>query len=358
MKTNAVQTWEAYKTRLLAKLAPTLASLNYTLDDLQPHTKGERHVIQAVGGGRKLVLLGHAANGTRVVIKVADEPEGIRELEHERACRVVLERIRFAYGEFFAPAELFFGERDGLLVSVTEFVAQDEPFLERPVEEQFAIALKAFKAQEGAHATTAAHRVWVARSFGEIHAAQYCANARAYVRDIGSENLVFARAVELLCENQETLDRYGSFLTHWDFLPQNFRIKGDKLYLLDQSSLRFSNKYEGWARFVNFMELYNPPLARALARYVADNRAPEERLSLKLMRAYRLLELVLHHTLLLPKTTGNLHALSAARVAFWTRVLACVLDDRNVPTETVDAYKAKRDALRSNDEKVRQQGLH
>lgn len=361
METDPVQTWEAYTTRLLARLVPALASLNYALDDEQPHIQGERHVIQAVGGGRKLVLLGHFANGKRVVIKVADDPEGIRELKHEHACRAVLERIHFAYGEFFAPAELFFGQRDCLVMSVTEFIAQDKPFLERPVEDQFTIALNAFKAQESAHATTAAHVAWVARTFGEMHAAQYCANARAYIRDMSRtclKNNDLARAEELLCGNQETLDRYGSFLTHWDFLPQNFRIKDDKLYLLDQSSLRFGNKYEGWARFVNFMELYNPPLARALVRYVADNRAPEEKLCLKLMRAYRLLELTLHHALLLPRTTGNLHTLSAARVAFWTTVLACVLDDRDVPTETVDTYKAKRDALRSDDEKIRQKDLH
>ncbi|MBU6323783.1 MAG: hypothetical protein KGI41_02795 [Patescibacteria group bacterium] len=358
METDATQAWEAYRERLLAKLRPVLASLRYTLDDEQPHTQGERHVIQAVGGGRKLVLLGRAADGMSVVVKAADEPEGVREIEHERACRAILERIHFAYGAFSAPAELFFGKRDGLTLSVTEFIEQDQPFLGRTIEDQFGIALAAFKAQESAHATTAAHRAWVARTFGEIDAAQYCANARAYARDIGSENPAFARAATLLCEHAETLDRYGSFLTHWDFLPQNFRIRDGKLYLLDQSSLRFGNKYEGWARFVNFMELYNPALARAFVRYVADNRTPEETLSLKLMRAYRLLELVLHHALLLPRTSGNLHALSAARIAFWTTVLECVLDDRNVPEATVEAYKAKRDALRSDDEKARQKNLH
>lgn len=358
METNAAQTWEAYKARLLARLRPVLTVLGYTLDDEQPHTQGERHVIQAVGGGRKLVLLGRAANGARVVVKAADEPEGMRELEHERACRAVLERIHFAYGAFSAPNEIFFGRRGGLTLFITEFIEQSEPFLTRSTEDQFTIALKAFKAQESAHATTAAHRAWVARTFGEMDAAQYCANARTYIRDIGSENPAFARAAALLCEHAETLDRYGSFLTHWDFLPQNFRIRDGKLYLLDQSSLRFGNKYEGWARFVNFMELYNPVLARALVRYVADNRTSEESQALKLMRVYRLLELILHHALLLPETTGNLHTLSEARVEFWTTVLECVLDDRGVPEATVEAYKAKRDSLRSADEKLRQKDLH
>ena len=48
------------------------------------------------------------------------------------------------------------------------------------------------------------------------------------------------------------------------------------MYLLDHSSLRFGNKYEGWARFRNFTTFYNRPLEEALLLYMRNNRAEEK----------------------------------------------------------------------------------
>lgn len=159
-------------------------------------------------------------------------------------------------------------------------------------------------------------------------------------------------------ENEETLDRYGGFLTHWDFVPQNFRIRNKRLYLLDHSSIRFGNKYESWARFLNFMTLYNPELAGALVEYVRRNREPEELKSLKLMRLYRLVELIRYYAAWLMNTEENLYELTRARIAFWTNVLDAVLHDREVSMEAIRDYRTKRDALRSDEEKKRQIGLH
>jgi hypothetical protein len=166
------------------------------------------------------------------------------------------------------------------------------------------------------------------------------------------------KTIEMLDDNEKTLDQYGGFLTHWDFIPQNFRIRDGKLYLLDHSSIRFGNKYEGWARFTNFMTLYNPPLAAALIQYVALNRTPEESLALKLMRAYRLVELIRYYASWLSRTEGSLHELTRVRIAFWTQALEAILAERELASEVIESYKSKRDALRSPEEKLRQKDLH
>ena len=338
----------------LANAAPVLSEMGYALDDKQPHIAGERALTGPIGGGHKLLLLGKDSGGARVVIKMGRDPKAIAEMRHERACRDLLEEIRFASEVFHSPKEIAFKKRGGYTVLVTEFVEQDSAFLERPVEEKFELALGAFKAQEGAHAATYEHARAIKGTFGEMRAKEYVAKLREYAREAGGLDAALA----FVEENAATLEQYCGFLTHWDFMPQNIRVRDGKIYLLDHSSLRFGSKYEGWARFINFMELYNPPLARALVRYVQDNRAPEESLALKAMRAYRLAELIRYYDGWLGRTEGNLRELAQARIVFWKSVLDAVLADKEVAPELVEAYKKTRDTLRSEEEKERQKGLH
>ena len=375
---NVKKKWEDYCMQMLVQLNPLLRSRGYELDHKQPHIMGERFLTRPIMGGRKLVLLGRSIkDGTRVVIKASNEPKGIQELEDERWSREVLEEIKFAYQTFFSPRELAFfktHEVKGFAILVTEFIEQERPFLARTLKEQFRLALAAFKAQEGAHATTYGHQS-VMKSIGKMRAVDYYIKAGEY-RKIGAyaQDLVglviddeelypqldtaLNKAIEIIRNNEETLDRYGDFLTHWDFIPQNFRIRDEKLYLLDHLSIRSGNKYEGWARFINFMVLYNPPLADALVEYVHLNRTPEESLALKLMRVYRLMELIRYYASWLSQTDGNLHELTRTRIAFWTEVLQAVLDDKKVGDGIIEAYKKKRDALRGEEEKLRQKELH
>ena len=93
-------------------------------------------------------------------------------------------------------------------------------------------------------------------------------------------------------------------------------------------------------------------------QYVRDNRATEELLALKLVRVYRLAELVRYYTGWLSVTEGNLNELAKARIAFWGKVLEAVLNDQEVPAAVIELYKQKRDSLRSEEEKLRQVGLH
>ena len=338
----------------LEAVAPILVRMGYTLDAKQPHIAGERALTGPIGGGHKLLLLGTDAHGTRVVIKISNDPKAVAEMEHERVCRDLLEQIRFATEVFHSPKELVFEKHDGYTVLVTEFVEQDKAFLERPIDEQFSLALAAFKAQEGAHATTYEHARVITKTFGEMRSDDYLKKLGEYVR----ETTGLEPALEFVDKNKETLEQYCGFLTHWDFTPQNIRVHQGEIYLLDHSSLRFGNKYEGWARFINFMELYNPELARALVQYVKDNRTPEESLSLKLMRIYRLAELVRYYTSWLPRTEGNLHTLAEARITFWKAILEAVLKNAEISPTLVEEYKKTRDSLRSEEEKERQKGLH
>ena len=350
----------------LAVATPILRELGYELDVEQPHTVGERYLMQAVTttSGRKLILLGRRMrDGTRVVIKVTDDPAGMRELEHERICRTVLARIHFAYRVFRSPEELFFGIRSGQLLSIQRFIEQESTFLARPLVEQFSLALKAFKAQESAHVATYGHERLIKKTFGMINAPDYLAAFEGFKKNILRELPNTApmdtlnKALEELKNGRETIEQYCGFLTHTDFVPHNFRIIEGDIYLLDHSSLRFGNKYEGWARFVNFMTLYNPPLADALTEYVRLNRTPEESISLKLMRVYRLGEIIWYYTDTLKKCSGNLCLLNEERVRFWANVLSIVLHDEKMPPRVLDDYRRTRDKLRSEDEKFRQKNL-
>ena len=352
----------------LAEILPVLSKLGFELEEKQPHLLGERFVMRAITtkAGKKLILIGRSrSDNMRVVIKVASDREGADELEHERVCRRVLGNIRFAYQIFHSPREIVFVKDGPLTISVQQFLEQECTFLERTLQEQFKLALKAFKAQESAHATTYAHYQLATRTFGSRAGAEYIKNFESFrskiANELGSDHASTAllkTCGELLNEHRDTIEQYAGFLTHTDFVPHNIRIQKNDIYLLDHSSIVFGNKYEGWARFINFMTLYNPPLESALLQYVRENRASEETLSLKLMRIYRLGEIVWFYVDASTKTSGDLRALELRRVEFWCDVLRCVLEDIPLSDKVREAYKRDRDNLRSSDEKERQVGLH
>ncbi len=367
MTNDAEYKWKEYCDAELRTASPLLDLWGVELEDEQPHLGGERYLMQNVttASGRKLILLGKMRDtGKRLVIKVTSDAGGRRELEHERECRKLLSEIGFAYESFLSPTEIRFEQVGPLTISVQEFIEQERAFLERPIEEQFALALKAFKTQEGVHATTYGHARRIVRHFGEMHSKDYLRLFSHFARNIqasqpnASLESLLKRSYSFLSENKEILEQYTGFLTHTDFVPHNIRVVDEDIYLLDHSSLRFGNKYEGWARFINFMVLYNRELASALVEYVQVNRTPEESLSLRLMRVYRLGEIIWFYVRTLEKSSGDMRALTAARVRFWSEVLASVLADEEIQETIVTDYIRMRDSLRSEEEKKRQQGLH
>jgi hypothetical protein len=369
-RSDSAKAWADYREAEFIRLDPILARLGYTLDEEQVHTQGERFLMAGAqdvgGGGRKLVLMGkRKADGLPVVIKASSEAGGIREIETERQARQTLATLPFAYRTLRVPDELWYGNQEGVRLFITEFIAQDQPFLARPLIEQFALALDTFKAQESVHATTSSHARSIRSVFGMKRASDYldsfaCFKNDALANDPENAELAdtFARAETYLQAHAGTLEQYADFLTHADFVPHNLRVRNGEVYLLDCASLHFGNKYESWARFLNFMLLYNRPLEEALVTYVKENRTPEESESLRLLRIYKLGKLLEYHAGTLPRTEGDLNALGVRRVAFWRQVLESILTEKSLSDELITAYKADRDTLRSGDEKKRQESLH
>lgn len=360
------QTWREYIATELAQLRGTLARAGYQLDETQPHIVGERFLMQNITttSGQKIILLGTDLNGNRVVIKATNDPAGKSELEHERACRQLLTTINFAYEPFTAPEEIAYWEEGGYVISVQQYITQSSAFIDRPLPEQFQYALNAFKTQESARATTPSHYRTIAKTFGIRTSADYLTKAAQFQQTIATHMNgtpvvdTTATALSKLTNNLERIEQYCGFLTHTDFVPHNFRIKDGTMYLLDTASLEFGNKHESWARFLNFMTLYNYKLEAALISYVEKNRAAEERESLQLMRLYRLIEIITYYIKTLERSAGDLQKLNTARVHFWCNVLQAELHDERVRRDIVESYRITRDRLRTQDEKERQKNLH
>ncbi len=358
---GAAAAWAEYRNAELARLQPVLRELGYELEEEQVHLGGERYLT----AGRKLVLVGRrSSDGMRVIIKASSDRDGVAEIERELAYRGVLEQLNFAYHVFLSPPVLLDEQRGALRLLVTEFIEQSSTFLARPLEEQFFLALKAFEGLEGVHATTYGHRRDVRSTLGMWSSGTYLAELGSRRRELGGlggDQLV-AASLDVACraleESRDVVDRYSGFLTHWDLVPHNLRVSGHGIYLLDHSALRFGCRYEGWARFINFMALYNPPLEVALVRYVAENRGPDHSRALRAMRLYRLAELALYYRRTLHEAEGSLGQLNQLRVSFWVAVQRAIVDGQQVNPTTVGTYRAERDALRAEDERIRQAELH
>lgn len=359
-KDNIVQEWVNYREQARLELVPALEKkLGCNIDYAQPHLQGERYLM----GAHKLVLLGRRGQ-KRVVVKASNKKSGIKEIEQEHLCRETLKKIDFAYHVFHIPEELWWGHVNEWTVAITEYIEQPAPFLGRPLGEQFSLALRAFKLQESVHATTYAHAKIIRKVFGFWGAATYTRSfsrfrARTHVNapHITALSTTIDRAQKELVAQSENIERYCGFLTHADFALQNLRITKNDMYLIDLASLRFGNKFESWARFLNFALLYNRPLEHALTQYVKDNRSEEEQSSLRLMRIYKLGELLAYHARAYANSEGDLKHLSETRLVFWTRVLTTHLDTITLKDGTIEEYKKTRDSLRSGAEKHRQKEL-
>ena len=364
MTSDAKLSWEEYRDRELAILNPLLNELGFSLDEKQPHIGGERYLMRAVttASGMKLLLLGkETSTGRRVVIKTSSEEGGQGEIAHERVCKDMLTRAQLTSTSLLFPEELLFTERQSYTIAVQLFIETQGQFIDRPVDEQFRIALRALEAQEAVQVTTFERLGLDVDVFGRRTASDYEKQAAAFAGDVVAafpeKRELVERALQFVQEGVSTIEAYGDTLTHTDFVPHNLRVVGEDVYLLDLSSLRFGNKYEGWARFLNFMELYNPELVGMFSKHVQENR-PEEVEALALMRVYRLLEILWYYRNTLDRSEGDLLTLNRARIDWWAHVLERTLEGEGSVPETRLAYITLRDSLRSPEEKVRQQGLH
>lgn len=325
------------------------------LDTEQLHIGGERAVMSP----HKYVLTGHTVNdNTRVVFKCAKHKSGVAEMKAEHTIRNGLADMPFAEQDLLLPKELFFGLTDGSTISITEFIEQTKVMFDYSLAEQFFMVLQGLEAQESFHATTREHRNQVTGLFPTFSPQKYIQTFKEFSHNVTTE---IPNLTELLSEaklaletNTNILNTFDGYLMHSDFVPHNFRIKKKQLVLLDSSSFHFGNKYESWARLINFMEIHNPKLVPLLLNYIRNDRGENEYKDLQLMRIYKIGFLLNFYVNSLAKTDGNFHELTKVRITFWTATLKAVLSDTPVNMKDHITYVTSRDRLRTNTEKKRQ----
>ncbi|MCA9357299.1 hypothetical protein H6784_02580 [Candidatus Nomurabacteria bacterium] len=351
--------WEDFTESEIAAILPTLQAKGIELLKTQPHISGERYLMS----GRKIVLIGRQIDSSKkIIIKTSADKPSLAEIEHERITRVTLESLPFAYHPLLAPKELWSEKIGERVIVAAEYIEQPVSYLSLPLEQQFDLILQAFTMLEGVHATTAAHTKSIQNIFGVWRASDYLKSAGDFVAQISNTDCIkspepYQQAIEILCQSITDVERYCDFLTHDDFALHNFRFNDNKIYLIDHASLIFGNKHESWARFMNYMLLYNRDLEQALVKYLNDNTAPEETASLRLMRIYKALELICYHCQATNNAEGNLRELSKQRVSFWTELLKALISDQPLNENIITDYKNNRDSLRSTEELARQKEL-
>ncbi|MBI4692184.1 MAG: hypothetical protein HY773_01950 [Candidatus Terrybacteria bacterium] len=369
MKAEYKQEWDMYLKKEIAEITPFLTELGFVLDVEQPHVGGERYLMS----GRKIILIGYRkSDGKKAIIKISSDPLEKNEIERERNLREILLNLNFSYKTFLFPEELVFARRGKYVIYATAYIEQENPFLGRSLEEQFFLALRIFEAQEGFHATASSHIKKIKGKFRKSNVHElFASNAREYMlsfekfeksvlaNDPDNKRVaeVIGRAKEIIFKNHVAIERYSSFLTHADCAPHNLRVSVKDIYLLDYTSMHFGNKYEGWARFLNFMVIFNQPLEIALVDYVRQNRGEEEYLVLRLMRMYKICFLLKYYTEALTKTSGDLHEIARLGVEFWTDALQSIIDNEVLPEEKIRLFNQKRELLRSEEEKKRQKEI-
>ncbi len=349
-------TWKEIFESELRALYPILETLEFILDEDQPHISGERFLMTR----NKLVLSGtEKRSGAKIIIKAAIHPDGKQEIKKEKLARDTLKILPFARDVLLFPREILFKEIHGWLLFLTEYIAQEKVFVEHTTEEQFFLILRAFEAQESFHATTFEHLKGVEKIFPIHHATEYISTFKEFVaRASRAQNThvsdSMSEALELLTTHKTIIDQFGNYLVHTDFVPHNFRVASHALYVLDAAAVEFGNKYEGWARLLNYMVIHNPELEHLLVKYLKTNRSSSDMLSLKLMRMYKIGFLIDYYLRSIEKTQGDLRKLTERRIEFWNNILQLIVRDLEIPVAIIEEYKNERDSLRSNEEKERQ----
>jgi len=325
-------------------------------DDNQLHVGDERAIMSP----HKFVFTGtDTTTGSRVVLKCSNHPDGIAEMYSEHIISHTLQSLPFSEELLNAPRELFYGTKHGYTVGITEFIEQNTVFSAHTLQEQFFMALQSLEAQEAFHATTSEHRGYVRDSF-TIHSPVYYQETTAvFTQTITNQAPQYTDLLKNIVGEinsaQQLLSIYDGYLIHTDFVPHNFRIAKDHVYLLDFSSFRLGNKYESWARFVNFMEVHSPELVPLLVNYVDSDRGAEEANMFRLMRLHKALFLAHFYTNNIQKTSGDMQKLAQMRLDIWMKIIDSLYHTKDSPIEEINRYRVERNTLRSETEKARQQ---
>jgi len=345
----------------LEEITKIIEPIGYVLENDQPHLSGERFLMSK----NKYVLVARRKmDDKRVIFKASKTQDGKTDITNEKKARDLLKSINFANKRVLLPVEVYYSETQDYTIWATEYIEQEKVFVAHSIEEQFFLILGAFEEQEAFHATTFEHLKTVKQIFPILQGQDYFKEFDKFVYTLKSNKVsdeiveTLSKSAKFLRDNKNTIDKHSNYLTHTDFVPHNFRVKDHQIYMLDCSpeyrTVHFGNKYEGWARFLNYMVIHNPELEKVLSEYVKKNRGEEEYLNLRLMRIYKLGFLLDYYAKSVSQTEGDLRELTLERISFWHEVLKFILNDQEIPSNFIDDYKNKRDNLRSEEEKKRQ----
>jgi hypothetical protein len=341
----------------LKNISPVLSGLGFELEKKQPHIGGERMILSQ----KKLVLLcTEKSTGNRAVAKCSKFKEGIDEIKREKEVRSHLTNVKFALDELALPKEMFFGEKNGYLIFITQYINQEKIFVGYSLLDQFFMALRALERQESFHATTYEHLNIIKNTFDVQTPQNYSEKFDYFIKNINKNcensqiSFLFEKTKKFFDENLKIIETYSYYLIHEDLVPHNFRIENLQIHTLDCASLHYGNKYESWARFLNYMTIHNPELENKLTNYIKNNRGENEYFCLRLMKIFKIAQLMNYHSGLLDKIDGNFLALTKIRLVFWSKFLSRLLEDKKISAAEHSDYIQKRNALRSEEEKERQ----
>ncbi len=297
----------------------------------------------------KRVLVARNKDDEKVIVKISDSPNGKREISSEKEIQDALTKAVFSQENIFFPNEVFYGESNGFLIRITNFIDQEKVFGAHTIEEQFFMIMREFETQESFYANTFEHINMIKNVFSVTNSKDYVTRFSNF--DVGPSK---SNALELLKTNKDLMETRSNYLTHTDFVPSNFRVVRNKIFMIDLSSMHFANKYEGLARFLNWCIIHNPQLETLICEYIKNSRGEEEYLCLRLMRIYKAGFLINHYNVTLSKTTGDLYTLTKRRLELWQKIIKCLIEDSSIPLDLIDDYKKDRNELRSAGELKRQ----
>jgi hypothetical protein len=357
-----LEEWGKWKEENIKKMLEIfkLNGLEITLDKDQPNTKGERFLMS----GKKLVLIGKQKN-KKVVIKYSGDKSGIEEMESERENKHSFLSLDFIKSNFKFPGEIYWQRNKDYALMVTEFIEQGFSFIELPNDKQFYYMLSILESLDGVQATTTSHLKQITKSKHIKNAKDYldqyldwCTTIMTLMSKDRELMALLEKGKDIISAQLNLIQKYSSTLTHTDLVPHNFRIYNEEIYFLDHTSLIFGNKYENWARLINFMAIYNRELENNLVKYVKNNKSAEELLMLKIMRIFKISQLIEYNAKSYHKSEGDLKRLCSSRLKLFTRMLSSLMQDSNISDAHHKEFISDLNNFRTQEEKERQKSIY
>lgn len=355
-KTVPEKTIEQSIQKSLRAIELILVGLSFTLESYQPHITGERKIKSLT----KMVLIGQNKNGRKVVIKTSRTVPEKKEIKTERRIRNELEMLSRTIANLLVPKEIYFGEKRGWLFFITEFIDQPKIFVAHHLQAQFAMIKKAIESQEMVRLQSFQPTINPSRACPIFTEKEYFAELKQQIGFINKnyrDKKLFqtlAAVKKLFEEKIQLVAKHCGYLVHDDFCPHNFRVNNSQIHFLDYTAANFGNKYITWARLLNYMVLHNPKLEKLILQDFKKNRSPEDLESLRILRIYKTVFLIMYYVQISNQTSGKLFRLTKVRINFWHNFLQKLLQNKTLTSAELKHYLQQRDALRSPEEKKRQ----